>query len=153
MSAWTRVSVLLQDNAGNIAKVVFAVAAAAFDPSGSVIQAVATAIQGVTKALNSRQESGTEAGAVGATNPGTGAYSTVEDRLTLTFRGDDNSTFTYEVPAPISTDFDADTVTANPGDTHMAAYISFIQTYCVGSAGQALTFVKGERTSKKQMKK
>jgi len=151
-SLWARASILLQDNAGNIAKVVVLVAAAAIDPSGGAIAALRTAIVAVTKALSPRAESGTQAGAAGEDTAGDGAYSAIEDRAVLTFRGDDNSTYNYEVPCPKPDIFLTGTDTVDPGNAAVVAYYQWIEDNCVGTFGQELTFVRGERTRKKQMK-
>jgi hypothetical protein len=143
---------VLRDNAGNICKVVFAVAAAVTDPSGGVSAAIRAAIQGVTKALSPRAELGTEAGAAGATSAGTGAFSAIEDRAVMTFRCDDNSTMNLEIPSPKPLMFVSGTSTVDPTQTDVAAWILYLQTNARGLFGQAITFVKGERTRKKQMK-
>jgi len=151
-SLWARASILLQDYAGNIAKVVVLVAAAALDPSGGAVAALRTAIVAVTKALSPRAETGTQAGAAGGTTAGTGAYSAIEDRAVLTFRGDDNSTYNYEVPAPKPAIFITGTDTIDPANADVLAYTNWIAANTKGSFGQTLTFVRGERTRKKQMK-
>ena len=149
--AWARASVLIQDNAGNIAKVVFLVAAAAIDPGGGAISAIQTAIVAITKALSPRAESGAAAGATAAT-PDTGSFAAVEDRATLTFACSDGSTMVYEIPAPIDACFTAGTDTVDPTAGQIAAVISYIEASSVSKYGADLTFVKGIRTRKKQMK-
>lgn len=152
-SLWARASILLQDNAGNIAKVVVLVAAAAIDPGGTVIQALQAAMQACTKAFSGRAESGTQAGAAGATDAGTGPYSAIEDRAVLVFRAADNSTMNYELPAPKAICFVPGSDRVDETQADVASFISFIEINCVGKFGQELTYVKGERTRKKQMKK
>jgi len=148
-SLWTRASILLQDKGANICKCVIIVAAAALDPSGGAVAAVRAAIQAITKALSSRAETGTQAGAAGASVAGTGNYCNVEDRAVLTFRADDNSTYNYELPAPKATIFLPGSDVVDPADVALKAYTDWIAANCVGSFGQPITFVKGERTRKK----
>jgi hypothetical protein len=145
-------NVLLQDNAGNIAKVVITVAAAVVDPGGTVANAVRAAIVGVTKALSPRAELGTEAGASGGSSAGTGPFSAIEDRAVMTFRADDNSTLNLEVPAPKALMFTTGTTVVDPTQTDVAAWITFLELNACSLFGQPITFVKGERTRKKQMK-
>lgn len=146
---WARASILLQDKGANICKCVVLVAAAALDPSGGAVAAIRTAIQAITKALSSRAETGTQAGAAGSSSAGTGNYCNVEDRATLTFRGDDNSTYNYELPSPKATIFVAGSDVVDPADAALLAYTNWIAANCKGSFGQTLTFVRGERTRKK----
>jgi|SRR5579872_5246977 len=152
MSAWNRASMVLRDNLGNICKVVFLVGAAVIDPGGTVINAMRAAVQAVTKALSPRAELGTESGASGTSTAGTGPFSAVEDRAVMTFRAADNSTINMEIPAPKALMFTTGTTQVDPTETHVAAWITWVQTNACSLFGQSLTFVKGERTRKKQMK-
>jgi len=149
MAAWARVSILLQDQGKNIAKVVVLVAAAALDPSGGAVDALRTAIQAITKALSPRAETGTQAGPGGATLAGTGNYCNAEDKVVLTFRGDDNSTYNYEVPSPKATIFLPGSDVVDAADVALKAFTDWVAANCKGSFGQALTFVRGVRTRKK----
>jgi hypothetical protein len=151
MSAFTRASILLRDNAGNIAKVFLLVAAAAVDPGGGAIAALQAAIQAITKALSPRAESGGVAD--GDDEEATASdYGTVEDRLVATFSGDDGSTTTFEIPGPIDGIFVTDGVTLDPANSTVAAWITYVQDNFKSQYGGALSFVKGKRSSKKQMK-
>jgi hypothetical protein len=149
---WTRASILLRDRGGNIAKVAVLVAAAALDPAGGAINALQIAFQAITLALSPRAESGTARGGAGGT-PGTGSFAAVEDRATLTFAAADGSTMLFEVPAPVDACFITGTDIVDPDGIAIAAVISFIQDNTKSKYNQALTFVKGKRTRKKQMKK
>jgi hypothetical protein len=150
MSAFTRASILFRDNAGNIAKVFVLVAAAAIDPSGGAIAALRAAMVAVMKAVSPRAESG-------GTAPGDSTaavasdYGTVEDRLVATFAGDDGSTTLFEIPGPIDGIFVTDGLTLDPTNTAVAAWITYVQSNFVSQYGGALSFVKGKRSSKKQM--
>jgi hypothetical protein len=150
--AWTRASVLLRDNAGNIAKVFVIVAAAALDPGGGAINALQVAFQAITKAISPRAESGTSNGETHG-SPGTGSFAAVEDRATLTFSAADGSTMLFEIPAPIDACFTAGTDQVDPSAGAIAALIAYIEGNTRSKYDQALTFVKGTRTRKKQMKK
>jgi hypothetical protein len=152
LSAWNRLTTVLRDNAGNICKVVFAVAAAVTDPGGSIANTIRDAILGVTKALSPRREVGTEAGPAGDTVAGTGAFSAVEDRAVMTFRADDNSTLNMEIPGPMELMFTTGTTSVDPLQTDVAAWISWVQDNSVSLFNRPLVFVKGERTRKQQMK-
>lgn len=151
-SLWNRLTTVLVDNAGNICKVVFCVGAAVTDPGGLVAVAIRNAVLAVTKAGSPRRELGTEAGAAGTDTAGSGPYSAIEDRAVMTFRGDDNSTMNMEIPSPKALMFVADTNQVDPTETHVAAWITWIEDNAKGLFGQGLTFVKGERTRKIQMK-
>lgn len=146
---WARASILLRDQGGNICKCVVLVAAAAIDPSGVAVKAIQAAIQAITKAVSPRAETGTQAGAAGATTTGTGNFNNVEDRATLTFRADDNSTYNFEIPGPKETIFLPGTDVVDPADAALLAYTNWISANCKGSFGQDITFVRGERTRKK----
>jgi len=150
--AWARVSILLRDNLGNIAKVICLVAAGAIDPSGGAIQAIATALQALTKAVSPRQESGTQNGEATA-SASAGHYGVVEDRMDLTFRADDGSTQVIQIPGPKDTCFMTNSDIVDPTDAAVAALIAFVHGTSVGFFGQTLTFVKGIRSRKKQMKR
>jgi hypothetical protein len=151
-SAWVRASILLRDQAGNIAKAVVLVAAAALDPSGGAVAALRAAIQAVTKALSPRAETGSESGPSGGTSPGTGDYDTIEDRATFTFRADDNSTMTYELPSPKPAIFVTNSDRVDLTNADVLAFTDFITANCSGRFGQTINVVKGHRTRKKQMK-
>jgi hypothetical protein len=146
---WARASILLRDKGKNICKCVVLVAAAALDPSGGAVAAIRAAIQAITKAVSSRAETGTQAGPAGATVAGAGSYRNSEDKAVLTFRGDDNSTYNFELPAPKATIFLPGSDVVDIDDPDLEAYVGWIEDNCVGSFGQELTFVKGERTRKK----
>ncbi len=149
MAVWARVSILLKDKGNNICKCIVLVAAAALDPSGGAVDALRVAIQAITKALSPRAETGTQAGPGGASVAGAGNYCNSEDKAVLTFRGDDNSTYNYELPAPKSTIFIANSDVVNPASVPLKAFTDWIAAHCKGSFGQTLTFVRGVRTRKK----
>lgn len=149
---WTRASVLLRDNAGNIARVAVCVAAAAIDPGGGAIAALQTAMVACTKAFSPRAESGASRGETKAAS-GTGSFAAVEDRATLTFSGADGSTMTVEMPAPKDACFIAGTAIVDASETHIKAVIDAYIALGVTKYNQDLTFVKGIRTRKKQMKR
>jgi len=146
---WTRASILLRDNGANICKCIVLVAAAAIDPSGGAVAAIRAAIVAVTKSASPRAETGAQAGPAGATTTGNGAYCNSEDKAVLTFRGDDNSTYNYELPAPKETIFIAHSDVVDPADAALLAFTNWISANCKGSFGQALTFVRGVRVRKK----
>jgi len=150
--AWARASILLRDNLGNIAKVICLVAAGAIDPSGGAIQAIATALQALTKAVSPRQETGTQHGEATAAATA-GHYGVVEDRMDLTFRADDGSTQIVEIPGPKDACFMTNSDIVDPSNAAVAALISLIHGQSLGFFGQTLTFVKGIRSRKKQMKR
>ncbi len=143
---------MIRDHAGNVAKVVCLVLAAAIDPSGGAIAAIRTAIIAITKAVSPRAESGVQSGE-DASGVATSAYGSIEDRATLTFAAADGSTEVFEIPGPIASSFvsGSDQV-AYPGSTPMASVIDYIVGNGVSKFGQALTFVKGTRTKKATMK-
>jgi hypothetical protein len=150
---WVRASIMFMDYGGTVAKIAVIVAAAAIDPSGTAVSAIRTALEALTKARSPRASTGSGAGPAGSTDTGTGPFSAVEDRATLTFRGDDNSTFTYEIPAPKAVCFLAGTDRVDASGDAMSAYIDYIETNCVGTAEQSLQFEYGFRTRKKQIKR
>lgn len=150
-TAWARASILFRDNAGNIAKSVVLVLAAAIDPSGGAVAAIRTAAVAIMKAISPRAETGgSTAQTDGAPDPSD--YGTVEDRLVATFAGDDGSTTVFEVPGPIDGIFVTDGVTLDPTNTTVASWISYVEATFLSEYGGALTFVKGRRSSKKQLK-
>lgn len=150
--AWVRASILLQDNAANIARVAVLVLAAAIDPGGGAIAALQAAIQAVTKARSPRTESGTAAGEAPGT-PTTGNFAAVEDRAVLTFSAADGSTEVYEVPAPTNECFlSPDFMKVDPAGDLMDV-ITFYTSTGKSKFNQALTYVKGKRSRKKQMKR
>lgn len=150
MSIWTRASIAFTDNKGRIAKVLICVAAAAIDPSGGAVDAIRAAWITISAALSQRAETGgTGAGAGSATSGETG---TVEDRLVATFASPDGSTTMFEVPGPIQTMFLPDSVEVDPANAAFIAWKNYVQTNFKSQYGLALSFVKGKRSSKKQMK-
>lgn len=148
---WTRASVVLRDNAGNICKVVFLVAAAAIDPSGGAVAAIRTAIVAITKAVSPRAETGAS---VGETVTGVGAtdYGTAEDRAILTFSAADGSTEVYEIPGPINACFIAGSDEVDKTGTAILAVIDYITANGLSKFGQDLTYVKGKRGKKNTLK-
>lgn len=150
-SLWARASILLRDKGGNICKVIVLVAAAALDPSGGAVAALRAAIVAITKSLSSRAETGTQAGPAGLDVAGSGDYRDIEDKAVLTFRGDDNSTYNYMLPSPKDLVFVAGSDQVDADQPDVDAFVSWIEDNCQGSFGQALVFVKGERTRKKPL--
>jgi hypothetical protein len=148
---FTRAAILLRDNAGNIAKVVMLVAAAAIDPGGGAIAALQAAMQAVTKAVSPRAESGGVASGSGGPAVATD-YGTVEDRLVATFSGSDGSTTLFEVPGPADGIFVTDGVTLDDSNADVIAWFEYIEANFKTQYGGTLTFEKGKRSSKKQMK-
>lgn len=151
-SLWTRASILLKDNAGNIAKVIVLVASAAIDPSGGAVDAIARALQALTKAASPRRETGTEKGEATA-EAVAGHYGVVEDRMVLTFRAEDGSTEVFEIPGPVDECFVANSDRVDPDAAPSLGVISFITDNAVSLFGESLVFVKGFRSRKHQMKR
>jgi hypothetical protein len=149
-TVWQRASVLLRDNGGNIAKIFLQVAIAASDPGSGAVHALQLALQALTLATSPRAETGGTAGPSG-TVPGASDYGSVEDRAVLTFAAADGSTMQFDIPGPGAI-FKSDNITVDPANTDVAALITWIQANTVSKYNQALTFVKGLRTSKKEMK-
>jgi hypothetical protein len=150
---WTRASILLRDNAGNIARVAVLIASAGIDPSGGAVAAIRAAIVAITKAVSPRAETGTSDG-TGSGTAATSDFDAVEDRAELTFAAADGSTMLFEVPAPKTTCFlSTNTAIVNPTGTGMASYIGWIEDNAVSKYNQSLKFVKGIRSRKKQMKR
>jgi hypothetical protein len=149
-SLWNRASIVILDNAGNIAKVAVLVAAAVIDPGTGVISAIASAIAAVTSGTVVRTEVGQEASVTGAAAVASD-YGSVEDRMTLTYTAADGSTGTFEVPTPVDTDFGpGDRV--NMADDSVANLVTLYNSLALSPFGQTITINGGIRTRKKQMK-
>jgi hypothetical protein len=148
---WARASIILRDNAGNIAKTLVLIASALIDPGGSAVTAIQAALQALTKAVSPRASTSSEATVSGGST-GTGHYSAIEDRMILTFAAADGSTQLVEVPGPIDAAFVLGTDRVDATNTHVAALIGVIEA-SVSKFNQALTYVDGIRSRKKQMKR
>lgn len=140
----------MRDNAGNIAKAVILVAAAALDPSTGAVNAIATAIAAISAAISPRQETGSQDGESPG-DVGDGPYSATEDRMDLTYLAADGSTGTFEIPAPLATNFNADRTTVNMTDSNVVALVTELNK-TVTPFGQSLQVIRGIRSRKKQMK-
>ncbi len=149
--AWTRASIVLRDNAGNICKVVFLVAAAAIDPSGGAVDAIRTAIVAITKAVSPRAETGASAGQ-SISGVTAAAYGTAEDRAILTFSAADGSTEVYEMPGPKPGCFISGSDEVDRTYAPIGAVIDYIASTGLSKFGQTLTYVKGKRGKKAPLK-
>src|SRR5580765_5735063 len=142
MSLFARASILLRDKGTNICKCIVLVAAAALDPSGGAVAAIRAAIQAITKAVSPRAETGTQAGAAGDGTTDGGNYCNAEDKMVLTFRGDDNSTYNYELPSPKALCFVPGSDVVDGGQADIVALTGWIASNCKGTFGQTITFVR-----------
>ena len=149
---WARASILLRDYGGNVAKVIVIIAAAAIDPSGGAISAITTALQALTNAVSPRRETGTQNGEDIA-DASAGKSGVVEDRMVLTFRAEDGSTEVVEIPGPTDSCFNTNSDIVNPDNAAVAALIDYIESNGKSLFNQGLTFVKGFRSRKHQMKR